>query len=948
MPRESAAYKEMFVAQSRQRSRIPRNLLIGFLVLLILYALAGFLVLPWWLERLVPEQLDQRMGWQAEITDIRTNPFTLRVEALGLSAVDSDEEPVASFDRLMLDMNFFQLIRGIAGFEAIELDEPFVRLDLLEDYSVNFARDWQAANPAPAETQPAASPTDTPKLYFGKIELNGGEMLFRDFTQGDMAEFRITPLDLSLNDLATWRREGQDSDYSLLAALGSQTIEWQGGLSVSPLYSTGTLKVSSVGYETLAHFLAPFFPYDLRGGSVTLSSDYEIQGGEEFFLETTNGELQLEDLAVALDDQSEQARLSNGRLSVDAIGFDLNRREIHIGQVALENLDLAVARSANGKIDWLAPLAANDGEGGSDSEASSADQPFRWSVAGVALSGGRLLWQDSQPATATEIALEQLSVSIGELSHHREEPVSYEMKGTLASGGQLSFTGQVTPSPFTLETAISGNGIALAAFEPYVQENANLAITSGTLGVDGNLDLDGQQEPLTGTFSGTAEVTGLDLKLPDSSGSLVSWKTLRLEPIEYNVFPARLEIGTVTLAQPVINVVRNTDSIHNVERIAKAPASGIQQEKATADTQQADDSDPGFIFRIGQLMLENGTLAYTDRTLDPVFTTSVDELTGSVTGLSNISPQQGKVSIRGRVGGVADMDFDGTLGTLGTEDVSDLKLKMQELSLPALSPYFGRYLGFGVDSGKLNLNLDYEIAGSRIDASNMVVMDRLELGSAIASDQAVNAPVKLGLALLRDSKGVIKVDLPISGDLSDPDFSVGKVVMRAFVNVLAKAAASPFSMLGSIAELAGLSGEELGKVSFIPGSIELAEGEAEKLAALADAMLERPDLLLNIRGNVQPEADGLALLRDDLTAGGQRALSEEEWQKAREAYLAGERSLAPEALINLASSRGVTLRNVLQKTHGVPADQLFLLDPARNADVGSEGNVIVAFNLDVR
>jgi len=939
------------VAQSRKRSRMSRNLLIGFLALLILYTLAGFLLLPWWLERLVPEQLDQRMGWQAEITDIRTNPFTLRVEALGLSAADTDGEQVIAFDRLMVDMNFFQLVRGIAGFEAIQLDEPYVRVDLLEDYSVNFARDWQAANPESAQEEPAAAQTEEnsgpPRLYFEQIALNGGEMLFRDFTKEEMAEFRITPLDLTLNDLATWRREGQDSDYSLLAALGSQTIEWQGDLSVAPFYSNGTLKVSAVGYETLAHFLAPFFPYDLLGGSVTLSSDYEIQAGDAFYLETTNGQLQLDNLAVALDEQSEQARLNNGMLFVDAIGFDLNRREVRIGQVSLDNLDLAMARSATGEIDWLAPLASDDGEAASNGEASSGGEPFRWSVAGITLSGGRVLWQDSQPETAAEIALEQLSVSIGELSHQLEEPVTYKVAGRLASGGQVSLNGQVTPAPFTLEAAISGSDVSLAAFEPYVQEGANLAITNGTLGLDGNLDLDGQQDPLTGTFSGTAEVAGLDLKLPDSSGSLVSWQTLRLAPIEYNVHPARLEIGTVTLAQPVINIVRNTDSVHNVERIARTTGSAEEQAPATG-AQGAGDSEPEFIFRIGQLMLENGQLAYTDRTLDPAFTTSFDELNGSVTGLSNISPQQGKVSIRGRVGGVADLDFEGTIGTLGTEDVSDLQLMMQDVSLPALSPYFGRYLGYGVDSGKLNLNLDYEIAGSRIDATNMVVMDRLELGSAIASDQAVNAPVKLGLALLRDSKGVIEVDLPISGDLSDPDFRVGQVVMRAFVNLLAKAAASPFSMLGSIAELAGLSGEELGKVSFIPGSIQLAEGEAEKLAALADALLERPDLLLNIRGNVEPQADGLALLRDDLTAGGKQELSEEAWQEAREAYLAGERSLAPEALSNLASSRGVTLRNVLQQTHGVPADQLFLLDPARNAEVGGEGNVVVAFNLDVR
>ena len=941
------------MAQSRQRSRVPRNLLIVFLVLLILYTLAGFLLLPWWLERSIPEQLDQRLGWQAEVTGISTNPYTLSVEALGLSARDSNGEPVVGFDRLLVDMNFFQLIRGVAGFESIQLEEPFIRVDLLKDYRVNFARDWQNANPEPvgAAGPPAAEEsTGLPRVYFRQIVVNGGELLFRDFSKRQMAEFRVTPLDLTLNDLATWRREGQNSDYSLNAALDRQTVEWAGDLSIAPLYSSGSLKMSSVGYETIAHFLGPYFPYDLRGGSVTLSSDYEVQAGEVFYLETSNGQLALEDLAIALNEESEQVRLSNGTLSVDAIGFDLNAREINVGQVSLENLDLALARSETGQIDWLVPLtsdpqASEPSNGGAGPVVTG--QPFWWSVAGVTLSGSRVLWQDNQPENPVELTLEQLSVSTGAISHQLEEPVTYKMQGTLASGGQLSLTGQVTPSPFTLEAAISGAGVQLAAFESYVQEGANLAIVSGSLGVDGNLDLDGQQEPLTGTFSGTAEVAGFSVRLPDSSERLVSWQTLRLAPIEYNVYPARLEIGTVTLAQPVINVVRNADSVHNVERIVRRSASG-NQDAPSSGQQKAGDSEPEFIFRIGQLMLEDGALAYTDRTLQPAFTTLVDKLNGSVTGLSNIAPQEGKVSINGRVGGVADLDFEGTIGTLGTEGVSDLRLIMQNLSLPTLSPYFGRYLGYGVDSGKLDLNLDYQIAGTRIDASNLMVMDRLELGPSVPGDQAVNAPVKLGLALLRDRKGVIEVNLPVSGDLANPDFSVGQVVMRTFVNLLAKAATSPFSMLGSIVELAGFSGEELGQVGFVPGSTELAEGEAEKLSALADALLERPNLLLNIRGSVAPQADGLALLREELTGGGQQELSGAAWQAAREAYIAGERALAPEALSNLASARGVALRSILQDTHKIPADQVFLLDPSRSAEVGDDGSVIVAFALDVR
>lgn len=937
------------MAERRQQNRLARNLVIGLLALVVLYGIAGFLLLPWWLERTLPEQLNERMGWQSDVADISVNPFALSVEAVDLSARDSEDEPVLAFDRLAVDLNFFQLVRGIVGFEAIELQEPFIRLDLLEDYGVNFARDWQNNNPAaeaPAtDPEDSAEEADPPRFYFTGIVIEGGELLFRDFSKAEAAEFRITPLDLSLNDLATWRRDGQDSSYSLQAAIGDESIEWQGELSVTPLYSSGTISISGIGYQTLEHFLAPYLPYDLRGGRVSLQSEYELQAGDMLLLATRNGTLSLEELAVAVAEDSEEARLTSGTISVDQIGFDLSAREASVGDVSLTALEIAVARDENGVIDWLAPLTAGGDEQAaaeeSEPQADSGGPAFRWSVDGITLSESRVQWQDRQTESPANLTLEQLSLTTGALSHRLDEPVNYQLQATLASGGSLSLDGQLTPQPFTLEAGISGSGVALAAFEPYVQEGANLAVSDGTLGIDGNLDLDGQQEPLTGTFSGTAEVAGLALAMADGGGRLLSWQSLRLSPIEYNVNPARLEIGTVTLTQPSVNVVRATNNTHNLERVVRAGNGGQSGGNASGD-------EPGFIFRIGQLMLEQGEIAYTDRSISPAFTTAFDELNGSVTGLSNVPPQQGKVDIRGRVGEVATVEFAGTLGALGTDDVSDLKLTMNDVSLPALSPYFGRYIGYGVESGKLDLDLDYEIAGTKLDAHNLLVMDRLELGQAVASDEAVDAPVALGLALLRDQDGVIEVDLPISGDLSDPDFSLGQVIMRAFVNLLVKAAASPFSMLGSIAEMAGLSSDELGQVSFQPGSVALAEGEPAKLAALADGLLERPDLLLNVRGGVAPETDGLALLRDELTAGGQKSLSEEEWQSARQAYLAGERQLPPEALNNLASARGVAVRKVLLDTHKVPADQLFMLDPSRDANVNEQGAVTVQFTLDVR
>lgn len=943
------------MAQAPKRSHLFRNLLIGALILLLLYSLAGFLLLPWWLKRTLPDQLEQHMGWQTEVSDVRSNPFTLSLETRNLSAQDSDNEKVVAFDRLYINLSFFELVRGIVGFEAIEVDEPFIRLDLLEDYSVNFARDFQAARSEQGEGQTEQSGADgeggLPSLYFKQLAINGGELLFRDFTQAEMAEFRVTPLDLTLNDLATWQRGDRRSGYHLQASLGTQSLEWQGNLSVTPLYSSGSLAVTDMDHNTIGHFLAPYLPYDLRSGKVTVRSDYELQAGDFLHLITRNGSVSVEDLAVAPDTQSEEPRLTTASIAVNDIGFDLNAREASLGEISLEQPDIALARNKAGEIDWLAALDALSGASNAqaqdpDAAAAGAERPFRWSLAGLRVSEGRVLWQDQQPDSPAEVTLEQLSLVTGDMSSAMEDPTSYRLQSVLGSGGNLSLNGQITPRPFTLEAAISGSGVVLSAFEPYLQESANLAIAGGTLGLDGNLDLDSQEAPLTGTFSGTAEVSGLDLKLPDSSEPLVSWQTLRLAPIEYNVYPARLEIGTVSLIRPAINLVHNTGSVHNIEQIMASPAA---EPGATATTPEAEAGEQAqFIFRVGQLMLENGVVDYTDRTLDPAFTTTLDQLNGTVTGLSNVSPQQGKVAITGRVGGSGSVNFEGTVGTLGTEETSHLTLAMQDLSLPALSPYIGRYLGYGIESGKLALDLDYEITGSQIEASNLIIADRLGLGASIASEQAVNAPVKLGLALLRNNDGVIEVNLPISGNLDNPEFSVGQVVMNTFVNLLAKAATSPFSVLGSLADFAGLSGEELGQVHFESGSTRLAPGEADKLAALAEALRNRPDLLLNIRGGVARATDGLVLLREKLTVNGSGELTQQAWEKERDAYLAGKRTLPAGTLSKLASARGVAVQDILRNTHDVPVAQLFLQDPSRDARVSDNGDVAIEFTLEAR
>lgn len=993
-----------------------KKILIALLALIAVYAIAGFIVLPLWLEKAVPERLAQHMGWQATVDEIRVNPFAISVEALNLQAKDSDGERVAGFDRLYVNVALLRMATGVIELENFEVDTPFARVDLRDDYSVNFANDWQANNPATDEAPASKSEASEPvRLFLERFRISGGEVLLRDFShttaedgaagQPVAKEFRISPLDLSLNDLSTWPREDRESDYYLLAAIGDQTVEWEGDLSLAPFYSNGFLKVADVSHETLAHFLAPYVPYGLTSGRLTVRSNYEMQSGDQFSLVTSEGEVTLTDAKLAMPDGDDILQAS--RIYIPDVQFGLNQREFSAGTVAIEETQVTLERNSEGQLRLLSPFQNDETQVTQDNQPEGNDQPnngsqaspFRWSIAGVKLTDSQVNWRDEQPEPAADLTAEKLNVTLGRLSHELGNPVDYQAELSLAAGGSMNARGQVTLQPFTLEAGIGVSNILLSQFDPYVGEATNLAIYDGLLSLDGNLDMDNQKDPMTGTFSGSAQVAGVDLRLGESEEPVLAWKNLRFEPIEYNLAPARLEIGTLTLSEPNVRVIREADGEHNLARIVPASneSAGAEEpevsavdnsEESTAAAAETNGAEKtSFIFRIGQIMLEEGVVAYTDRSLDPVFSTQLDKLNGSVTGLSNVSPQQGKVSLRGRIGDVASLRFDGSIGALGTDDTSDLKLKIDGVALPALSPYLSRYLGYGVANGKLDMNLDYQLTGSKINAENHILLDRMELGSSVESDDAVDAPVKLGLALLKDRKGVIDIDLPIEGDLEDPDFRIGRVVMRTFVNLVAKAATSPFSVLGSIADMAGLTGEELGQVSFQPGKTELAQGDREKLEVLSSVLDERPSLLLKVRGSVSPSADGdflrrqrlfeelaigdapsaqarvakleqayqafsieqpLDAFRSEVANAQGGSLTDAAWEKALVNELLPTVELPPEALGGLASDRGAWLQQTLKNEYDVPDEQLFLLEPAQDAETDDEGKVRVQFELEAR
>ncbi len=209
------------------------------------------------------------------------------------------------------------------------------------------------------------------------------------------------------------------------------------------------------------------------------------------------------------------------------------------------------------------------------------------------------------------------------------------------------------------------------------------------------------------------------------------------------------------------------------------------------------------------------------------------------------------MELRGKLENYAPLEITGKINPLRDDLYVDLKIDFKNMDLSPVTPYSGRYLGYTIQKGELSLNLQYLIVKKKLDSQNNVFLDQFTVGDRVESPKATKLPVKLAIALLKNRKGEINLNIPVSGYINDPKFSIGRIIIKILLNLLGKAATSPFALLGAIFG----GGEELSYVEFDYGSHDLPEQSVKKLDTLVKALFDRPDLKLEIDGRVDVEKD---------------------------------------------------------------------------------------------
>lgn len=827
-----------------------RRLILVLTGIYSLWLLAGFFLIPALARPQIEREASAALKRPVTVARVRFNPFTFGATVEGLRVAERGGGDWITLRRLYADPDVWRLLRRTVGFSGIEVDGLTVRAALDPEGRLNFQDLLEDERPE----APAQAPSRW-ILDVRRFQMREGRLEFSDRSAAAPFQTVLGPVAVTLENLRT--EVGHRSGVSLEAwTEAKEHLAWKGDLGFQPLASKGSLLLENLSLPKYRPYEQEQVSSEIRSGTGTVRSQYRFEWSKaRHALELSGLELRVEDLKLA-ERGAAEAAIELPSIVVKEGRADLLAPSVELGSIAAEQGVLRVQAAKDGVLN-LARLFAPPRP-----RARKPDEkPLKLLIRDLALRNFRLGWEDLGPARPVKVEATEVNLHWKDLSLDPQATSQASLDLKLGAGS-LKAEGGLAPFRATGDLQLKAEGLELAPWDPYLDAALDLRLASGKLGADGRVRFAFEGRRTDGvTYRGAASVLGLEARDAALNEPFVRWKALRLGGAEVRSAPLALAIQAVDWTEPEGRLVMQPDGSTNVARALRLAPEGKPPAVTAAVVPATPAAAPDLA--IAKLAITGGRLSFIDRSVQPNAALVLSDLEGSYLGLSSRPEAASKIDFKGRAGGLAPITITGKAMPLRHDLDTDVALKIQGADLTDFSPYTGKYLGYTVQKGKLEVDARLRIDRRNLKSENAVKLDQFYLGDKVPSPDATGLPVKLGLAILRDRKGVIAFDLPIEGNLDDPDVKYGKLVWKAIFNLLGKIAASPFTLIG---KLFGGDAGDLSSLAFAPGASSLDAAATAKLQALAKALQERPELRLEAEGAVDEGQDGGALRRAALEA----------------------------------------------------------------------------------
>ncbi len=830
-----------------------------------LYTVLGFFLVPWLVENLAVDTVRERYASELSIEKVAFNPYVLGLRIDGLAMQDPEGKPLAGVRQIYVNLQLSSLFRLAPTFAEIRLDAPEVHLVRGADGALNAAFLAQPANAEPAP-RPEPAGTEPPRLIVYEFAVNEAALYWRDAVPPQPVETTLGPVNIVIRNLNTLpQREGQQD--VVITTETSGTLGWTGTLQLNPLRSAGHAEILGSHMELISAYIRHTSGFDLVRGHANVGFDYEIdtRADGKLMAQVDNFEFALGDILVRTFGAVTADGTPDDRDVLAVPAFNIRGgtlrwpdQSVTVSEVAITDAELSVHRDAAGLVN-IAPRP-KDADASAAPEQSGPDASNDWSVSlgRFAINGMSVGLTDDSLQPQAQIGVDDLTLAMTDISTAAEARFPTEISIVTRTGGTISVSGEIgiLPDAFA-ELSLRAEGLSLAESHPYLKPLADVNLDSGQLSMDATVS-SGPDDVLA--YSGNIAITDLMITETDEGSRLGSWDRLALDQVVVSLGSRKLAVSEVRFEKPYADVFIAEDGSINLGRIepgeqesAEAVEEPPEAEREAGDT---SPSDPPFEITIGRVVIADAAAQFADFSLPLPFEASIAELGGELTTIATTSTEPSDVRMEGKVDEFGLLRVSGTITPLDVTKKTDIQLRFQNVEIPKFSAYTVAFAGREIASGKLDLDLGYKVNDGELVGENRVVLRDFMLGDKIEHPGAMSLPLGLAVALLKGPDGTIDIDLPVRGDVADPEFGYGRVLGTALVNLIVKAVASPFALLG---KLVGAEADELDHISFLVGRSDLTPPEQERIAKISEALGLRPELMLEISGVVDREADGLAL-----------------------------------------------------------------------------------------
>jgi len=822
---------------------------------------------------------------ELRVEKIELNPFALSLRITGLELDNPQGAPTARIGEIFTNFQLSSLFRLALTFDEVRLSsaEFFIARD--KSGKMNFSYLLQstsdeAENKVAADSEVVTDSIDTGLLQalVFKFIIEDWFVNWSDQLPAQPIETRLGPINIAINELNTLpNRAGQQTVVIVTENAG--TLSWTGDLQLNPLRSSGRALLEQSRFPLASAYIRHQSGLEIVDGSADLELDYEVYEAStgQIKANVDNFNLTFTDIVInSFADGTgfdfagnDQQILKLPKIQLTDGQFRWPEQTLSLRSVSIDNPQLSLIRDENGVFN-VEPRQIDNGEKNAIASANESvakgndpnkndqnnlEDQWQLSVGKFAVNDLVLDLLDQTVTPAVKLGFSDFNLNISNISNLQDKRFPISLNLQVLSGGKLSLKGEVSvlPQP-QLDLELTLDALQLAVLDPYIKQHANLSMDSGAINLSGSASSSADESL---HFNGDLEVVDLAIAESITQQRLASWKSFRASKIALSLAQQKLDISRLQFDRLYADILIDKDSSLNIGQVQKADADIATSQSTEVSTEvDSQEGGPAMKVRIGDIVLANASADFEDLSLPLPFAVKIDALNGKMTTISTESNQPSDVSLEGKVDEFGLARINGTVTPLYPTKNTDILVSFENISVPKFSPYSIPFAGREVASGKLDLKLGYKVKDGELAGENSIILRDFELGKEVPHPDAMDLPLGLAVALLKDVNGKIDIDLPVRGNINEPEFNYGGVILSALGDLLVKIVLSPFIALGN---LLGIESNELEHVKFLDGRFDLTPPELEKAGKLTEALSLRPELQLSIAGVSDAVADSLAI-----------------------------------------------------------------------------------------